>query len=223
MSEEQVMQQLNSAMSQLRSEINSAFHDAPVTNSMQHKPSVLPEPAEKAPVHEESDRIIKLTEYLLYLKERQLNEELEHSKTLHNAVVTLSAALSAKYDGRLSLEWMLSEFTHMVNASSAVLWAQRGEKYSISTAHIGIEEGEELFRSLLGSIVDVDLRDPRITMNGTHFLFLTHLLKRDGLSVVRVLVFIRDSSNAPFSPEDAEIATALSEVIFKASIQAGEL
>ena len=203
---------LNSAMSQLRSELDNAFAEVVESES---RPAAPPD------MIKQLQQELKLTQYLLRIKERQFEEEVQYKEHMQSSILTLASALAASSEADLSLEWMLSAFSGVLQSGSLALWAQTGEKTSVSAAHISIEEAEDIFRRLLPVLEHTE--DPRITLDGSHHLVFTHSEELSGFSLRWVLVFTRNSKRLPFSDGDIRLGQLLAKSIFNTAIFTGEL
>jgi hypothetical protein len=211
MDDNKVASQLSSTINQLRAELDSAFGDVPSNGERASGLLLPPNESSQVQLLKRMEKELKLTQYLLHIKEHQLEEEMQYKGYMQAAIMTLATALGTASEDALSPEWMLSAFSGVMQSSSVALWAQTGDKYSVSAAHIAVDEAEDVFQRLIPILKHTD--DPRISIDGVHHLVYTH--KAGELSLI--LIFSRDSKRMSFSDNDIKLGTNLAKAIFKAT------
>ncbi len=201
----QFSSQLKDTMSQLRADLNAAFGD---TSGKKDKREL-----EKGYLKEkDTKQLLKLTEYLLRIKEKQIAGIEMKNARYYAAVLRLSGVLVRITAGEQLPEPLLAELCAAIDADGIVIWRQEGREHRSGTVNIDKDSGEELFMSVLPYLAGTNSGNSVFTREGRHFIANT----RQGGDVdsVFAVLYVRGRERPAFDGEDGAFAAMLTDVIY---------
>lgn len=201
---DQFSSQLKEKIGQLRADFNAAFGGTEEAGDKQG--------AEKDyPKGENAKQLIKLTEYLLHIKEKQTAELEKKSDRYYRAALRLSGALLNITSGSSSPDSILADLCGAIDANSIIIWHQTGKEHLTGTVNIDKTGGEELFLSVLPYLSDNNIDDAVFTKGEHHFIANTRPAE-DSSSVFAVL-YIRSKERDAFEEAEGIFAAVITDII----------
>ena len=196
--EERITSHLKSTLTQLRLDLDQAFADA--------SGNIDEESSEK--------RVLGLTEYLLKIKEHELQEITTEHGRFTKTVLELAKACNLVLSDHPDVRYILKNFSRVLDAT-LIFWLQSGHEYDIYSVGIDEPEAADFFISLLPILSDEKTPMPYFQLGLDHYLVYTETDKKHS-DKIKAVIFIREERS--FLGYEQELAAILSELIFKIKV-----
>jgi hypothetical protein len=186
---EKMREQVKSAVSSLRAEIDNAFH----------------EKGDLA-IDANPDRLLK---YLLYLKDTEIIEKNDEIRHLNSKFEQLGRYvcnnLSKKSD------FFLSDAVFIMDADDIILWVQMNGKHSVKTAFLNESDAERQFLELIPELANGSRELAYGSCNLGNYVAYTRDVSSD---IVMAAMFLFNNYKK-FSASEISMVRILSEIIFR--------
>ena len=208
MDDKQFSLQLKETIGKFRADLNAAFGNTSVNAGERE--------LEKSPLKEGDLRhLLKFTEYLLCIKEKQVSELEKKSARYYTAALQLSGIFLNTISDEKPLDSVLIDLCSAVDADSLIIWRQRGKEHRIKNVNIDDNCGEELFLSLLPYLSDNNITDAVFTRDGRHIIANTREMEGLDSDLVFAALYVRDKGRTAFEDCDAALAAVVTDIILK--------